>query len=287
MRPLRAAAVAAGLLGTYSFIEPYLYRLTTRDVPIANDCAPLSILHLSDTHMLARRHRLAAFLRRLPAIMPVKPDLVLATGDLIEDDDGIVPLVEALAPIEARLGRYYVLGSHDYYRPAYKPLTKYLETPPRPVRAPQADTARLESGLADTGWTSLINKSAVVQSDGAIIRLAGVDDPYLKRHRTDHLRREKDDTLAIGLVHSPDVVSEWFLAGFDLVLAGHTHAGQIRVPGFGALVTNCSLPRALAGGLHRIGGGWMHVSPGLGTGKYSPIRFACRPEATLLRLGPG
>jgi predicted MPP superfamily phosphohydrolase len=87
-------------------------------------------------------------------------------------------------------------------------------------------------------------------------------------------------------MHAPDVVSEWFLTGFDLVLAGHTHGGQVRIPGIGALVTNCSLPTALAGGLHRIHGGWLHVSPGLGTGKYSPIRFACPPEATLLHLEP-
>jgi predicted MPP superfamily phosphohydrolase len=74
------------------------------------------------------------------------------------------------------------------------------------------------------------------------------------------------------------------LAGFDLVLGGHTHAGQVRIPGVGALVTNSSLPAALGGGLHRIGSGWLHVSPGLGTGRFAPIRFACRPEATLLVL---
>jgi predicted MPP superfamily phosphohydrolase len=90
--------------------------------------------------------------------------------------------------------------------------------------------------------------------------------------------------VAIGVVHTPDVVSEWALGGYDLVLAGHTHGGQVRIPGVGAVVTNCTLPPALAAGLHRIGGAWLHVSPGLGTGRFSPIRFNCRPEATLLRL---
>ncbi|MEA2517702.1 MAG: uncharacterized protein QOG16_1540, partial [Actinomycetota bacterium] len=90
--------------------------------------------------------------------------------------------------------------------------------------------------------------------------------------------------LAIGLAHAPDVVSQWMLQGFDLVFTGHTHAGQVRVPGFGAVVTNSSLPTELAGGLHRVGSGWLHVSPGLGTGRFAPIRFNCRPEATLLEI---
>ena len=133
---------------------------------------------------------------------------------------------------------------------------------------------------------SLVNRTHLLESPHGRIRLAGVDDPYIRRHNTDHIERSDDDVLAIGLVHAPDVVSEWLLAGFDLVVAGHTHGGQVRVPGIGALVSNCSLPNALAGGLHRIGPGWLHVSPGLGTSKFAPIRFACRPEATLLRLRP-
>ena len=70
--------------------------------------------------------------------------------------------------------------------------------------------------------------------------------------------------------------------GFDLLLAGHTHGGQVCVPGFGALVTNCGLPRSMAKGLHRWPGSdaWLHVSAGLGTHPTAPVRFACRPEAT-------
>jgi predicted MPP superfamily phosphohydrolase len=116
------------------------------------------------------------------------------------------------------------------------------------------------------------------------VRVAGVDDPYLGRARTGHLHRAPDDVVAIGLMHAPDVVSAFVLAGFDLVLAGHTHAGQVRLPGIGAVVTNCSLPTGLAGGAHRVGDAWLHVSPGLGTGSFAPIRFRARPEVTLLRL---
>ncbi|MGH3425921.1 MAG: metallophosphoesterase, partial [Nocardioidaceae bacterium] len=83
----------------------------------------------------------------------------------------------------------------------------------------------------------------------------------------------------------------WNAAGYPLVFAGHTHGGQLCVPGFGALVTNCDVGRARAKGLHRhrVDGHdptWLHVSAGLGTSPYAPVRFACRPEATLATLTP-
>ncbi len=75
--------------------------------------------------------------------------------------------------------------------------------------------------------------------------------------------------------------------GYDLVLAGHTHGGQLRVPGVGALVTNCGLDRSRARGVSRWGSHmWLHVSAGLGTSPFAPVRFACPPEASLLTLVP-
>jgi uncharacterized protein len=78
--------------------------------------------------------------------------------------------------------------------------------------------------------------------------------------------------------------------GHDLIMAGHTHGGQVCVPYYGALVTNCDLDRARAKGLSRYEAAghesWLHVSAGLGTSPYAPIRFACPPEATLLTLIP-
>lgn len=228
-------------------------------------------------------NKLFDFLKTLPSRIGAAPDLVLGTGDFVEDDAGITPFVEMLSRIEARLGRFYVLGSHDYYQSRFQAYTKYL-TGRRPVRAPRAATDVLEGRLQSAGWSPLTNTTTTVQDDDIRIRLTGVDDPYLDRHDTAHIRRSRDDDLAIGLTHAPDVVSEFALAGFDLVLAGHTHGGQIRVPLAGAIVTNCTLPAALAGGLSRVGDSWLHVSPGLGTGRFAPVRFNCRPEATLLEL---
>ncbi len=267
----------------YALYEPYRYRLAELDVPVGRGLDELSILQVSDLHMGGRDRRLRRFLEALPERLGDVPDLVVATGDLIGANEGIEPAVAALARLEARLGRFYVLGSHDYYVPRFGSYLKYF-TGPRPVKAPRARTTELEEGLVAKGWRSLTNRTEILSRAAGDVRVTGLDDPYLGRHRTEHIERGGSDMLAIGVVHTPDVVSEWALAGYDLVLAGHTHGGQVRIPGMGAVVTNCALPAALAGGLHRIGETWLHVSPGLGTGRYSPLRFNCPPEATLLRL---
>jgi predicted MPP superfamily phosphohydrolase len=281
------ALLAAGLAG-YALYEPYRFRLATHRVPVRAGSPAVDVLHVSDTHMTSSRRALVRWLTRLPDLLPAQPDLVLATGDLIENDTGTAPLVEALAGLESRLGRFYVLGSHDYFQSRFRPeaYLKYFQKDHERVEARPADVDALESGLQAKGWRALTNTSARVKTNGATIRLSGVDDPYIRRHRTDHIERAADDDLAIGLVHAPDVVSEWVLTGFDLVLAGHTHGGQVRLPLIGPVVTNCALPAALAGGLHRVGHGWLHVSPGLGSGRFARIRFARPPEATLLQIRP-
>jgi len=283
--PGLAGVVAAA--GAYSLIEPRRMRLTRHTLELDHVVPPLTILHISDTHLRAGARRVKTFVEGLPGLLGEVPDLVLATGDIIEDDSGIDLAVAAFSRLEARLGLFYVLGSHDYFQSKWGSPTKYLtgarsQTPARP-----ADSPRLEEGLKSHGWRPLTNTTTVVTAGEDQIRLTGVDDPYIKRHRTDHIKRSADDAVAIGLMHAPDVVSEYVLAGYDLVLAGHTHAGQVRLPVVGALVTNCTLPTRLAGGAHKVGGAWLHVSVGLGTSKFTPIRFGARPEATLLTLrGP-
>jgi uncharacterized protein len=287
-RAARALAGLAGVgaaLGSYALYEPYRYRLVTHDLTCHPSVPELNLLHVSDTHLDAGNHARTKWLAELPDRLGLTPDLVLATGDLVQDDSGIDPLVEVLAPLEARLGRFFVFGSHDYYQASFQSYAKYW-TGKRQPRAPHADSDRLRDSLQNKGWVQLHNRSEVIETPAGRVRLTGADDPYLGRHRTDHLERGERDVCAIGLMHSPEIVSEFVLAGFDLILAGHTHAGQVRLPFVGALVTNCSLPLPLAGGPHRIGDSWLHVSPGLGTGRFSPIRFNCRPEATMLRLRP-
>lgn len=282
MQALLTALLGASAI-VYPFIEARWYRLNRLSMQIDRPIPSLDILHVSDTHLNHRDNRLVSFIRALPERIGV-PDLILATGDLIEDDSGIAPIAEALNSLPAKLGRFYVLGSHDYYQARFQSYLKYLRPSSGPIGAPRADTTTLERLLQDSGWVSVANRTETFEAPWGRVRVAGIDDPYLHRHSVGHIERSTEEALAIGLAHSPDVVSEWMLQGFDLVVAGHTHAGQIRIPGIGAVVTNSDLPTALAGGLHRIGAGWLHVSPGLGTGRFAPIRFNCRPEATLLQI---
>jgi uncharacterized protein len=126
---------------------------------------------------------------------------------------------------------------------------------------------------------------------GLEVAAAGVDDPHLGLDRYDRVAGRSDgaSALRLGLTHSPEprVLDRFAADGYDLVLAGHTHGGQLRVPGVGALVTNCGLDRSRARGASRWGAHtWLHVSAGLGTSPFAPVRFACPPEATLLTLVP-
>lgn len=286
MRPLRTALLAVVAGAVYAVYEPYRFRLTTKRLPVRAGAPAVTVLHVSDTHLRTSTSHTRAFLERLPDAIGEVPDLVVVTGDLTNDDPSMVDAVALLNRLEARLGRYFVYGSHDYFESAGPSFTKYF-TGGSTSGARRRDESAMTEALEDKGWRNLINRSEIVETDDGAIRISGVADPYLGWHQTGHIERGPDDALALGVVHAPDVVSEWLLNGFDLVLAGHTHGGQVRIPGVGAVVTNCSLPSALAAGPARIGRGWLHVSPGLGNGPYTPIRFGCRPEATLLRLEPG
>ena len=286
MRFVKGALALGAGVAAYALIEPYRFRVSRVEVPVEGLRDRLTVLHLADTHLTASDGARARFLARIPDILDAVPDLVFATGDMIDDNTGIEPLMDALRNIDARHGKFYVLGSHDYFQTKWKPPTKYFTGEQMTPELRAADTARLEQQLHDQGWTAVTNTTEHLKIGRTQLRIAGVDDPYLDRHRTDHIARGASDDVAIALVHAPNVVSEWLLNRFDLVLAGHTHGGQVRVPFIGALVTNSSLPNALAMGLHRIGSGHLYVSPGLGHSRFSPIRFLARPTATLLELVP-
>ncbi|MCS6712127.1 metallophosphoesterase [Brachybacterium sp. EF45031] len=276
-------------------VEIHQYRLREVSVPaLPVGARPVRVLHLSDAHLLPDQHRKVAFLRRLAA---TEPDVVVDTGDNIASAAAIPVLAEAIEPLLHRPG-VVVLGSNDLYAPSPKNPLRYFLPDPRPeglladLPAPTLPTDRLLARLCAHGWVDLNNRRAVTELPGLRIRWVGVDDPHLERDRMptpdDAAVGSERPEIRIGVAHAPyRAVLDAFVAdGADLILAGHTHGGQLRIPGIGALVTNCDLPRRQAKGLSTWRGVPLHVSGGLGASPYSNYRLANPPEATLLTLRP-
>ncbi len=260
----------------YGVVEARLYRIRNYEVPVLPaDAKPIRILQVSDLHLRRSNRRLIAFLRNL-SDSPY--DIVLATGDLLGEADAMELCAELLNGLKADR-RYFVFGSSDYYAPRFRSYTDYFFKIKRPS-AKKNPADLFARTLVNAGWTNLNNVTDF--EDG--VQITGLDDPHLKRDDRRLLVRNPTAQLAICVVHDPAPYLDALSAGFDLVVAGHTHGGQIRFPLIGAVVTNSTLPTRYARGPHRIKAGWLFVSPGLGTSKFAPFRFLCRPEASVLNL---
>ena len=291
---LGAAALAgAAGFGYASVVERNWFVLRRHEVPVlAPGTPPLRILHISDIHLTPGRHRLLSWLRTLDTL---DPDLVINTGDSIAHPGAVRPLLDALGPLLDRPGAF-VYGSHDLFSPTPGNPARYLwrTTAGEDDRtAPDLPWRELGEGLAAGGWLDLNNRRGRLKAGDADVELAGVHDSHIGYDHYDRISGRADAVadVRLGVLHSPEprVLDEFVADGFDLLLAGHTHGGQLRVPGLGALVTNCGIDRTRASGLHRHpagGDAWLHVSAGLGTSPWAPARFGCRPEATVLTLVP-
>ncbi|GAA3815876.1 metallophosphoesterase [Cellulomonas soli] len=304
-----AAATVAGLAWA-SLVEVRWYALREVTVPLlpaGQD--PLRILHLSDLHLTPGQRRKIDWVRDLASL---DPHLVIDTGDNWAHLDAMPALLEALEPHLAKPGAF-VLGSNDYFGPVLKNPARYLGRDARRGSAPAVvplPWKELARRFDSAGWIDLSNRRDVLEVDGRRISLVGTDDAHLDRDRfpgaggnddarVDATASGRPVDLHLGVTHAPyrRVLDAMHADDVDLAIAGHTHGGQLAVPGWGALVTNCDLDTRRAKGLHgwpgarpdaRGGAGstWLHVSAGLGTSPYAPVRFACRPEATLLTLVP-
>ncbi|MFC3380528.1 metallophosphoesterase [Couchioplanes azureus] len=293
-RPLIALAAAITAAGGAAFayaslVERNLFTLRRFSVPVLEpDAEPLRILHLSDLHMMPSQHRKQAW---VAALAGTDPDLVVVTGDNMASPDSVPGVLRALEPLLGLPGAF-VFGSNDYRGPVWKNPLQYLLPEREYVQGVDLPTETLRQTLCDAGWADLNNARTVVKAGGRSIELVGVDDPHVDRDDYPSVAGDTspDADLHIGVTHTPAsrVLDAMAADGFSLLLAGHTHGGQVCVPGYGALTTNCDLPQSMAKGLHRWPGSeaWLHVSAGLGTHPTAPIRFACRPEASILTLIP-
>lgn len=290
--PVTAAAGAA-VLGYASIIERNWFTLRRLDIPVLPPgTGSLRILHISDTHLTPGRKRLISWLRALDEL---DPDLVVNTGDSIAHPESVELLLDALGPLLERPGMF-VLGSNDLFAPEPFNPANYLLGPSstrRRPKAPDLPWEKLRHGMAEAGWLDLNNRRGQLTAGGLDIAVAGVDDAHINRDRYAEIAGPADAAAALRLavMHSPEprLLDQFTADGYDLLLAGHTHGGQLCLPGYGTLVTNCGIDRKRARGLHRYpegGPAWLHVSAGLGTSPWAPYRLACRPEASLLTLLP-
>ncbi len=298
---LGLVALGAGGTGYASLVERNLFVLRRVTAPVLPPGSPsLRVLHLTDLHLVPRQRRKIAWVRALAA---EQPDLVVDTGDNIAHPQAVATAMQAMEPL-LHLPGVFVLGSNDYFAPRPKNPGLYLTANHRKGvgRSQRLPTERLVRGLTDAGWTDLSNRRARLTVGGLPLEFVGVDDPHLgyDRYAAVAAPAAADAALTVGVTHAPyrRVLDGMTADGAGLVIAGHTHGGQLCVPGWGALVTNCDLDTRRARGLSRwwpgagstpssaapAGAAYLQVTAGLGTSPMAPVRFACRPEATLLTL---
>jgi len=294
--PLGVAAVGLAGLGYAAGVEVNLFRLRRFELPVLDPGSdPIRILQVSDIHMVPGQRRKQKWLRSLAEL---EPDLVVNTGDNLSHPDAVGPVLDALEPL-LRVPGVFVFGSNDYYQAKKLNPAKYLRKgdishAPRRKRA-QNNWQLLQAGLEKNGWSALNNARGTVDLGGRRIAFVGLDDPHVKRDRYELVAGgpDIDAEITIGVTHAPYLRALDAMAadGIPVILAGHTHGGQLCIPGYGALVTNCDLDTGRVKGLHTHTApnertSYLHVSAGCGTSRFAPVRFACPPEASLLTLVP-
>ena len=297
-RALLRAGVAIGAVGAaglaWGLVEAHAFTLRRVDLEVLPPGGrDLRVLHVSDLHLRPGQDDKLAF---VASLADLAPDLVVTTGDNFTHPDALDPLMAAWGPLLATPG-VFVFGSNDYHAPVFKnPLAYLIHGRSEATTKPQPDLPwqELRDRMAAGGWQDLTHRRTTLEVGGYRLSFRGTDDAHLDRDDYSLVEGPADVTadLNVGVTHAPYLrLLDGFTAdGMDLIFAGHTHGGQVCVPGYGALVTNCDLDAARVKGLstHTAGGQTAHlqVSAGLGTSPFAPYRFACRPEATLLTLRP-
>jgi len=300
-----AALLAAGAVTYGVVVERNLFTLRFEHLPVLPSGArPLTILHLSDLHMAPWQEDKQEWVASLATL---EPDLVVDTGDNLGHENGLAGIRAAFDPFRGVPG-VFVNGSNDHFGPQFKnPLTYLLGPSRRPVAERPLDTAAMESYFTDElGWLDLNNAARAIELRGSRLELFGTADAHRGWDRLDRLQgavdemrqnvgwRDEpgDDAVALGVTHAPyrRVLNAFVTQGADVIFAGHTHGGQVKVPGGDAIVTNCDIPREQAQGLstwrHARRSAYLEVSAGLGTSIYAPFRFGTPPEAVVVTLTP-
>jgi len=287
------ALLALGLVAILwgSLVERNRFTVQREELAILPAGArPIRVLHISDLHVAPWQKRKLAWIRDLDRL---SPDLVVNSGDNLGHRDAIRPVLDALDPL-LKVPGVFVNGSNDYHAPELRNPVAYLKKPSSPAHKEVLPTARMTDVFEAKGWLNLNNQSGTLNVSGTRVGFLGLDDPHDELAWYETLPRQQvevgEQDLIFGVAHAPylRVIHEFGEHGAELVFCGHTHGGQICLPFFGAIITNCDLPAKFAKGLSRQQAGnknvWLNVCAGLGTSIFAPVRLFCKPEVRLLTL---
>ena len=254
--------------GFYNALRVVPYRLTMERVT-----GPVRLVLVTDLHACAYGEDQREL---VDAINAQAPDLVLLGGDIFDDDLPMDNTVAFLRQIGEKYPCYYVTGNHEYW-------------------SGEENFARMMAILAECRVTRLSGEMVTLEFGGERINLCGVDDPFAWADRDGSFREQlahiaslpRDGAYTILLTHRPELVELYCEYGFDLVLAGHAHGGQWRIPGIlnGLYAPNQGLFPAYAGGRYDLGDTVMIVSRGLARESTRMPRFYNRPELVVVELG--
>ena len=291
-------ALATGAVGIgYMLFEAQWLRI--RRVKLKPSGLPgslngLKLLHLSDLHAGAPGPGAMAVDKLVEASKRTRPDIVLFTGDMVDKKRDLRPHLDLLGRIEARYGKFAVLGNHDHgeRKNVIRDLAGRLVG-----RTIDESVAKVSAGevtqtvdlyrqlLAEAGITLLENECAIVEGEGWRVQVCGIDD--MQYGHADlagtEARVDPEVPLRILMSHNPDAANCVTEGKFQLLLAGHTHGGQICIPKPGGRILLSTSGAEFGEGLYHLHDLTMHVSRGVGT-TFLPFRLFSRPEATLLEF---
>lgn len=265
---LKLAAAAFGSLflgGVYTLLEAKWCRVLRVGLKVPRLPAPfegMTVAFLADIH-----HGPVvplSYVRHVVAMAnAINPDLVLLGGDYVHQHPRyIAPGIAELGKLQAKEGRFAVLGNHDHWEDG--PATK--------------------TALAASGITELTNTGIWLNRDGAQLRICGVGDLWTDNQDLDAaLGTATDDDAVILLSHNPDYVETLTDPRVGLVLSGHTHGGQVVLPGYGAPIVPSKYPKKYVRGLVQGPVCPVFITRGVGTIS-PPVRLFCRPEVVLITL---
>jgi len=269
---------------------PMAYKVRTATLPLLpKGSRDIKILHFSDLHLTPNKKREIADIK---SFIDLSPDLVISTGDFLAHKGAVKTVVGALDQL-LELPGLFVFGSNDYYAPQFKNPFSYLRKDNGERKlGNKLPWQSLQKQLVKRGWQDLNHNKVKLKVNGVVIEARGTDDAHLELddYRRVEGKASKSADLAIGVTHAPyeRVLAAMAQDKLDLIFAGHTHGGQIRLPWIGgskSLTTNCDLENWRSRGVTKVNDEpWLNVSAGMGMSPFAPIRFACPPEVSLITL---